>query len=191
MLSLSEGMKLAIIGTHSTGKTTLIAELAKTLIAEGKKVIVVPEMARLCPLPINEGTSAAAQKWILEKQISEENAIRDSKAIIICDRATIDNFVYFFRHNNRLDQRDNLAAWEALAVQHASTYDVLFKTQKLPIPAEIDGARQADDEAFREEIDEILTKLLDKHAIPRILLPATTNYATHVAFITSHLKSSS
>src|SRR3989344_5821850 len=179
-------MKLAIVGTHSTGKTTLISTLAKAFESQGKRVVIVPEMARLCPFPINEGTTAEAQKWILEKQISEENSFDDSEAVVICDRATIDNFAYFFRHCAQFKPEEDLAPWEALAVDHASTYDAIFKTQKLAIAAEADGDR-AVGEVFRQEMDDIITRLLEKYSIPHILLPPTPDYAAHVAFITEYL----
>jgi len=182
-------MKIAIVGTHSTGKTTLINTLAQALEAAGKKVVIVPEMARLCPFPINEETTAEAQKWILENQIKEENSIDDSEAVVICDRGTIDNFAYFFRIATRLKPEENLAPWEALAVNHASTYDAIFKTQKLAIAAEADGER-AIGEVFRQEMDDMITGLLEKHSIPHTLLPPTADYEAHVAFIMERLPSS-
>jgi len=64
--------KIAFIGTHGVGKTTLCYGLAARLKRRDVGVEVVHEVARRCPLPINEETSVAAQSWILHTQIAEE-----------------------------------------------------------------------------------------------------------------------
>ena len=46
-------MKIAFIGTHGVGKTTLCYDLAALLKRQGLNVDVVKEVARLSPLPIN------------------------------------------------------------------------------------------------------------------------------------------
>lgn len=180
-------MKLAIIGTHSTGKTTLVNKLAEKLRTNGYKVTVVPEMARLCPYPINGGTSHEAQQWILEKQIAEENLLNDEDGIIVCDRACIDSLAYYHRHGLLSNSLEKVLPWEEVAARHVPTYDFLFKTQKLPIPAVADGQRDVDED-FRQEIDEILLGLLKKYDVPFTLLPATADYDTHIDFIIDRIK---
>src|SRR5262245_21361742 len=64
--------KLAFIGSHGRGKTTLAFGLAARLKARDVSLEVVHEVARRCPLPINEETSVAAQSWILHTQVAEE-----------------------------------------------------------------------------------------------------------------------
>ncbi len=68
--------KIAFIGSHGVGKTTLCYGLAARLKARDVAVEVVHEVARRCPLPINEETSVAAQSWILHTQIAEELVAR-------------------------------------------------------------------------------------------------------------------
>ena len=53
-------MKLAFIGTHGVGKTTLCYDLAAALKKQGVNVDIVKEVARLSPLPINRQTSMDA-----------------------------------------------------------------------------------------------------------------------------------
>ena len=65
-------MKIAFIGTHGVGKTTLCYELAGALKRQGIPVDIVKEVARLSPLPINRQTSLDAQIWILMTQVAEE-----------------------------------------------------------------------------------------------------------------------
>lgn len=66
-----EHFKIAFIGTHGVGKTTLCYGLAARLKARDVSLEIVHEVARRCPLPINEATTVAAQAWILHTQIAE------------------------------------------------------------------------------------------------------------------------
>ena len=171
-------MKIAIIGTHSTGKTTLIEHIAEMFSRQGKEILLLPEYARLCPFPINEGTTLEAQKWILLSQITEENKIEHEDKVLLTDRATIDNFAYMYR----IGKTDAIENFERCAVAHMRTYDFVFKTQKLDLVAKEDGIRTTDFE-FRDMIDRLITHLLKKHNIQYQLLPATAHYATHVEFV--------
>lgn len=171
-------MKIAIIGTHSTGKTTLMEHLHTTLRANKKHVDIVPEFARLCPFPINESTTREAQTWILEQQMLHEYLEHDEDTFLLCDRATIDNFAYMYRATNG----QQTEGYEALAVDHMSTYNYVFKTTKLDIDPVYDKIRSTDG-TFRQEIDNIIHMLLAKHAIPYHLLPATTHIDTHIKYI--------
>ena len=71
-------MKVAFIGTHGTGKTTLCYDLTAALKRQGFNADMVKEVARLSPLPINRKTSLDAQTWILMTQVAEE--IRSASA---------------------------------------------------------------------------------------------------------------
>ena len=175
-------MKIAIIGTHSTGKTTLIENIAEMLSQHGKEVLILPEYARLCPFPINEETTLEAQKWILLSQITEENKIDHEGKILLTDRATIDNFAYMYR----IGQNDAIENFERCAVAHMKTYDFIFKTRKLNLDAKEDGVRTTDFE-FRDMIDRLITHLLMKHNISYSLLPETIEYTEHVEFIQNKL----
>ena len=171
-------MKIAIIGTHSTGKTTLLEHLSAVFKEQGKEVIILPEFARLCPFPINENTTLEAQKWILLSQITEENKLDHKDKILLSDRATIDNFAYMYR----IEKSDAIENFERCAVAHMRTYDFVFKTQKLSLAAKEDGIRTTDLE-FRDMIDRLITHLLAKHEVKYADLPATIDYETHVEFI--------
>lgn len=179
-------MKIAIIGTHSTGKTTLLHHLSEQLQKNGRHTIILPEYARLCPFPINEDATIATQQWIQEQQISEEQVVNHATAVLLCDRATIDNFAYLHRIARQKNILQSIIEWEKRAADHMATYDMIFKTTKLPIDAVADGKRSTD-EAFRTEIDILIHELLRKHHIPYIPLPQTANYATHVVYMMNKL----
>ena len=63
--------KIAFIGSHGVDKTTLCYGLAARLKVRDVSLDVVHEVARRCPLPINEETGVASQSWILAQPTRE------------------------------------------------------------------------------------------------------------------------
>src|ERR1700712_2452954 len=102
--------KVAFIGSHGVGKTTLCYGLAARLKARDLAVEVVHEVARRCPLPINEETSVAAQEWILHTQIAEELVAQARYPVVICDRSLLDNYVYLLLAAGRQEGPERLPA---------------------------------------------------------------------------------
>ena len=98
-------MKVAFIGTHGVGKTTLCFELAALLKKRDKVVEMVREVARFCPLPINRDTTVAAQSWILHTEIAEELVAENKAEIVICDRSVLDNYCYLLQTGQAADAR--------------------------------------------------------------------------------------
>ncbi len=86
--------KIAFIGTHGVGKTTLCYGLAARLKRRDVALDIVHEVARRSPLPINEETTATAQRWILLTQIAEELVACARYPVVLCDRSVLDNYVY-------------------------------------------------------------------------------------------------
>src|SRR5574340_1090917 len=87
-------IKIAFIGTHGVGKTTLCYDVGAALKKRGLHVDMVKEVARLSPLPINRKTSLEAQTWILATQVAEEIRSASLHDIVICDRSALDNYAY-------------------------------------------------------------------------------------------------
>ena len=79
-------MKVAFIGTHGVGKTTLCYDLAAALKKRDLTVELVREVARECPLPINQETTLKAQAWILHTQIAWELQAEAKADVVFCDR---------------------------------------------------------------------------------------------------------
>lgn len=89
--------KIAFIGTHGVGKTVLTFSLAGTLRAMGVDADVAYENSRRSPFPINEGTTLESQLWIQTSQVQAELEASRRTALVICDRAVIDNYAYLVR----------------------------------------------------------------------------------------------
>ena len=156
-------MKVAFIGTHGVGKTTLCYDLAGVLKRGGVSVDMVKEVARLSPLPINRKTSLDAQTWILMTQVAEEIRSRAYNDVVVCDRIALDNYAYMVLACGR--QRP----FERFVAHWMKSYDLLFK---VPISgaASADGIRDTD-EFFMRSIDTLVDKLLDEMKVPHQLLP--------------------
>ena len=150
-------MKVAFIGTHGVGKTTLCYELAAALKREGIHVDIVKEVARLSPLPINQKTSLEAQTWIFLTQMAEEIRSGSQHDVLVCDRSVLDNYAYMVLSAGRQPSIERY-------MQHwMRSYDLLFK-----VPFEglvtADGVRDTDD-FFAEAVDQMVDKLLAERSV--------------------------
>src|SRR5512140_4012488 len=123
-------MKVAFIGTHGVGKTTLCYELAASLKKRDLAVELVREVARECPLPINRDTTLKAQAWILHTQIARELEAGAKAEVVVCDRAVLDNYCYLKR---ALAGEPVSRELELLVRTWTARYDALFR---VPIVAD-------------------------------------------------------
>jgi nicotinamide riboside kinase len=154
-------MKVAFIGSHGVGKTTLCFELAALLKKRDRNVEMVREVARFCPLPINRETTIPAQSWILHTEIAEELVAAHKAEIVICDRSVLDNFCYLL-HAGKAPALEPLVRW------WATTYELLIK---VPIVADpmFDGLRDID-VAFQRAIDAKIDEVLKEWSFPAVRL---------------------
>jgi nicotinamide riboside kinase len=157
--------KLAFIGSHGVGKTTLCYGLGARLKARDLPVEVVHEVARRCPLPINEETSVAAQSWILHTQIAEELNAQSRYGVILCDRSVLDNYVYLLLASG------HQAELEPLIDCWMESYDLLFHVPILGLPR-ADGIR-ATDPSFQRAVEERLLVELDRRGLSAHRLDAS------------------
>jgi len=157
-------MKIAFIGTHGVGKTTLCYELAASLKRLDLSVDLVKEVARVCPLPINRETTDRAQRWILHTQVAWEIELAEAYEAIVCDRSVVDNYAYLVQAVGRQPDLD-------VFVRHwMQTYTLLVKVPVVAPPA-YDGTRDVSVD-FQIAIDRLIDVLLDDFELPRLELPA-------------------
>ncbi|HEY0703484.1 MAG TPA: AAA family ATPase [Candidatus Acidoferrales bacterium] len=154
-------MKLALIGTHGVGKTTLAYELCSLLKKSHHNVELVTEVARHSPFPVNAATTMDGQLWILHAQIAAELDASRRAPHVVTDRAVLDNYCYLVNKFGRQPQLESWLAW------WMNTYDVLIGVP--PVAAEIpaDGFR-SEDRAFQQRIHELLIELLDSAPFDRL-----------------------
>jgi GTPase SAR1 family protein len=146
-------LKLALIGTHGVGKTTLAYELCSLLKKSHQNVELVTEVARRSPFPVNAATTLEGQLWILHAQIAAELDAAHRAPHVIADRSVLDNYCYLVNKFGRQPQLEPWLAW------WMNTYDVLVGVP--PVAGEIppDGFR-SEDRPFQQRIHELLIGLL-------------------------------
>jgi nicotinamide riboside kinase len=154
--------KVAFIGSHGVGKTTLCYGLAARLKARDVVLEIVHEVARRCPLPINEATGLASQAWILHTQIAEEIVAAERYPVVLCDRSALDNYVYLLLAAGRQEKLESLVdGWLA-------TYDLLVLVPVTTAPSP-DGLR-ATDPTFQLAVEERCDKEIRARGIEALRL---------------------
>ena len=150
-------MKVAFIGTHGTGKTTLCYDLVGALKKQGINADMVKEVARLSPLPINRKTSLDAQTWILMTQVAEEIRSASQHDVVVCDRSVLDNYAYLsFACGRQKPIERFMDHW-------MKSYDILFKVPIVETASE-DGVRDTD-QFFIRSIDQLVDSMLAEKKI--------------------------
>jgi nicotinamide riboside kinase len=161
-MSVEKRLKIAFIGTHGVGKTTLCYGLAARLKRLDVALDVVHEVARRCPLPINEETGLASESWILHNQIADELVSQARYPVVICDRSALDNYVYLLLSAGRKEGLDALVDW------WMATYDLLIYVPICNLPSD-DGFR-SDNPAFQRAVDERLKMELERRRLDTLFL---------------------
>jgi nicotinamide riboside kinase len=165
----STSAKIAFIGSHSVRKTNAVHSFAGAVGRSGRSVEVGREVIRFNPLGMNEGATPEAQLWVITAQIQQELELRNRAAVLVTDRAVIDNYAYFLRVTDGEDPFDV----EPLIRHWCGTYDLFVRL--LPdVALTADGVRSTSD-TFRDEIEAILDRILPDY-VPGdrlITLPAS------------------
>ncbi|MBK7580311.1 MAG: ATP-binding protein [Myxococcales bacterium] len=155
-------LKVAFVGSHGVGKTTLCYGLAARLKARDVVLEVVHEVARRCPLPINEETGVASESWILHTQIAEEVVAAQRYPVVLCDRSALDNYVYL------LLAAGPQAGLDLLVNYWMKSYDLLVAVPVVEVPS-ADGFRTTDPE-FQRAVDARLAREITERGLTAIRL---------------------
>lgn len=173
--ALSNDVKLALIGTHGVGKTTLAYDVCALLKKQGHNVELVTEVARRSPFAVNEATTLEGQLWILHAQIAAELEAAHRGPYVLCDRSVLDNYCYLV---NKCGRQPELERW---LERWLETYDLLVGVPLVRESIYAEGFRQpalndgfrACDRAFQQRIDALLKELLTEppfeHFAERVL----------------------
>lgn len=158
--------KIAVSGTHGTGKSTLCSLVSQRLREDGVVVAEVTEIPRRICDQLEDpdffkrkNNSALRQLSVVVAQLVEEFSPATINAdVIVCDRSVLDHFAYTLCLFGTELQRSNV---ENLLIDsltnHCRSYDALLY---LPpeIELEVDSLRE-DDSDFRNLVDRTLRDL--------------------------------
>ena len=156
-------MRIAVIGTHSTGKTTLTSQMFAYASKNGLNAHYIHEVARSCPLPLNEAFNVEAATWIASKQMTLEIEARAKKYdFIICDRSCFDPIVYAINKFGYEMKSASLYRNSMLYkyAQHVlESYDTIINVRPSSHEIKSDGIRSTDPE-FQKDIYELFEQEL-------------------------------
>ncbi len=162
-------LRIAIVGSFSTGKTTLAESLARRL-----DLPLLPETAREVVelgFKLDKDATPETEALIFLKQYNNEISERE----FVGDRSLVDVMAYAGWVLDNQEWRKEMLLWDEcvkLAERRLRTgYSHVFY---LPIefPIVLDGLRP-DDPAFQKEIDERIVTLLRSHDIDYTTLTGT------------------
>lgn len=156
-------IKVALIGTHGVGKTTICYNLVGGLKKRGVSADYLGEIAREARksgFRINEETTQDSQRWILHTQIAKELEFAAGKnvEILVCDRSVLDNYAYFI-NSFGIDP-----ALDAIINSHMKTYNLLFKAPINPAYLSQDNVRSIEP-VFQKKIDLLVERELKERNI--------------------------
>ena len=175
-------MKIVVLGSYSTGKTTLTRGVINYLRKEYEKKVfkkdhektlvhdkltgdfrwrILPDAPRIGEFKgfsLNEGTSLETQWWIISKQLEMEML---TPKPWVADKCLID--VLAFTHIIFKDDPDFLREAEKV-IKNNVNYDLILYLPTGEFPIEDDGIRSLDTN-FQKSIDDIILKILEEQNI--------------------------
>ncbi|MFQ6009604.1 MAG: AAA family ATPase [Candidatus Aenigmatarchaeota archaeon] len=174
-------MKIGIIGTFNTGKTSLCHSLVGALKEKGVRAEFVPESVRNCPMPAGtEGNSTLdSQMWIIAKQVANEMEAEHNNDVIVCDSNIVNIYAYFLSilKNTPNPKEEFVSIAKSVLEEWHKTYDFLFK---LTIPKEKqmmitnDGFRSVNLK-WQKEIDVLIDQIISSLGIKVYEIPLDSN----------------
>jgi nicotinamide riboside kinase len=153
-------IRVAISGSHSTGKSTLLKALAEKLAAQGKRVGVGLEPIRAVA---KRQRNSSDQRNVYVNLLAEHFRRLN---VADLDLALYDRSLFDFRTYLKLDAPGETALIELtdeLLPRYAAEFD-LFLYMPLEIPLTPDGHRPTD-EGYRRKVDAELRSLMAKAGV--------------------------
>lgn len=151
------GLKIALLGAESTGKTTLARELAAHFASRGRKAVAVPEALRDWCAAQGRTPRPDEQMGIAQEQQQRVDEALRTHDVVIADTTAVMVAIY----SAMLFEDGSLYRF---AIEQQQGYDVTLLTG-LDLPWVADGL-QRDGPHVREPVDALVRDMLDKAAIP-------------------------
>lgn len=166
---------VAVMGTHSTGKTTFLTQLANELRRHRIRVATVADLggdALKAGLPILYDHTWASTTWIITRGISNELEAWLNADVVLVDRGVPDALGYYeaaLKRRGEEPDPSHLKNLEELVVGHSRHYDFVLRTVLDPeIPLGDNKPRDTDME-FRvlagQSIEAVMHRLEIRHDV--------------------------
>lgn len=160
-------MRIALIGAHCTGKSTLVEEFLKQWPMYKKPEKTYRDIIKEQNIKINKEGDKESQRAILNALVDELQAASTSdNKYVIFDRCTVDNIAYTLWHYAKGTEGftpEFVMTCKDIAALSLKHLDVIFYVPaRKEIPLTPREGRETD-EVFREEIDNIFDSLVNSY----------------------------
>ncbi|MEU6558616.1 AAA family ATPase [Nocardia nova] len=169
---------IALVGTHSTGKTTFVNALADRLRRNRVDVAVVNDLganALDLGLPILWNHTWTSTMWIITRGISLELEAWMTADVLLVDRGIPDALGYYeaaLAYRDALPEPGRLEQLDRLVTDHAQHYDLILRTVlDSDIPLGVGKPRDTD-MRFRSLADRYVQSVLNRLGILHEVLPS-------------------
>ncbi len=159
-------MKIAIVGAHGSGKSTIITSVYSELKKEGVRVALAPEVARSSLFLAAKEITPKMQMDLFGRQISCEMTNSRNCDLLLCDRSLFDILMYtriFFEDN--IEAISYTQSMSAFCVHYKETYDHIFITSKLYCPETIEDEIRPKNRGLQEKASSEIKNLLDEFEV--------------------------
>jgi predicted ATPase len=160
-------MRIALIGAHCVGKSTLIEEFLKKWPMYKTPEKTYRDIIKDKNLQLNRAGDKASQKEILNALVDEvQLATASGDEYIIFDRCPIDNIAYtlwhYGKHTEGFDAEFIITCKDIAALSLKYLDLVFYVPARMEIPLVAKENREID-ELFREEVDNIFDSLVTSY----------------------------
>ena len=163
-------LRIALIGSHGTGKTSIVEELVRIT-----NLPIIEEIARNYDMnTTNINEYKHYQKQLLLEQIKTETHLILSKGNFISDRSSIDNMAYFWLKCKTNATKQEMVRYGQIAIHNSLRYSHLFYVP-IEIPLPTNDEFRFEDEAFQRDIDSKIIEILSKFGVGVITIRGTLN----------------
>lgn len=171
MVTDVQPIRIGVLGTHSTGKTTLFKRIEMELRAQGVTVARTGQLAKraaAASLPKMQRHTAQSTEWIITQGIADElAAVAAGAEVVLVDRAAHDAIAYFhaaLEYRGQAPPRLERERLLTLASTQLPKYGLLFATaldESVPVDTSHDY-----DARYRRLVDQHVHRLLADDNIP-------------------------
>ena len=157
-------MRIALIGAHCVGKSTLIDNFIKQWPMYKKPQKTYRDIIKEQQIKLNKDGDPNSQKAILNALIDETQlASTSDDKFVIFDRCPIDNIAYTLWHHVKETKgftTDFVMECKTIAALSLKHIDVIFYVPARPEIPIVSREGRESDPAFREEIDNIFDAMI-------------------------------
>lgn len=164
-------MKVALVGAHGSGKSTIISAVYSELKKRNIRVNMSQEVARESLFLAAKENTPKKQMDLFGRQISMEMTCSRNCDMLLCDRSVFDILMYtrlFFPNDE--EAKSYAKSMEKFCEDYKKSYSQFFVTTKMYSPTQTQDDIRPSEHSLQEQADIQLRRTLDEFEIKYILL---------------------